>query len=83
MLIGMASCVSLGHSGRKLECDAATWWLFWLVQVAALLRIAPDVLPLPYAWITASGMLWLAAFGFWAIKYAPMTWRPRVDGKPG
>ncbi len=83
MLIGMASRVSLGHSGRKLECDAATWWLFWLVQVAALLRIAPDVLSLSDAWITASGGLWLAAFGFWAVKYAPMTWQLRVDGKPG
>lgn len=83
MLIGMASRVSLGHSGRKLECDAATWGLFWWVQVAALLRMAPDMLPLPSAWITIAGLLWLAVFGVWAIRYAPMTWRPRVDGKPG
>ncbi len=83
MLIGMASRVSLGHSGRKLECDATTWWLFWLAQVAALLRIAPDILPLPSAYIAASGLLWLTVFCFWVIKYAPMTWQPRVDGKPG
>lgn len=83
MLIGMASRVSLGHSGRKLECDAATWWLFWSAQVAALLRMAPDILPLPYALITASGVLWLITLALWGVKYAPMTWRPRVDGKRG
>jgi len=84
MLIGMASRVSLGHSGRKLECDPATWWLFWLVQAAALLRMLPELIPaFPRGFVTLSGGLWLVAFALWASKYAPMTWRPRVDGKPG
>ena len=88
MLIGMASRVSLGHSGRKLEADGITWGLFWLVQVVALLRILPELLPgsppgLPQFLIPLAGGLWLLAFGLWAGKYAPMYWRPRVDGKPG
>jgi uncharacterized protein involved in response to NO len=84
MLIGMASRVSLGHSGRKLEADAATWGLVWLVQGMAITRMLPDLIPaLPDWLITLAGLLWLLAFGLWAWKYAPMYWRPRVDGKPG
>ncbi|MDD5388509.1 MAG: NnrS family protein [Gallionellaceae bacterium] len=84
MLIGMASRVSLGHSGRKLEADATIWGLFWLVQGVALLRLLPDLLPgLPTLLISLAGGLWLLAFGVWAGKFAPTYWRPRVDGKPG
>ncbi len=84
MLIGMVSRVSLGHSGRKLEADAATWGLFWLVQAVALARMLPDLVPaLPLRLVVLAGLLWLLAFGIWAWKYAPMYWRPRVDGKPG
>ena len=83
MLVGMASRVSLGHSGNKLEADRVTWWLFWLVQVAALVRMLPDLLPLSGPLAPLAGLIWLAAFTGWAWKYAPLTWRPRVDGKPG
>ncbi|MEW5768983.1 MAG: NnrS family protein [Pseudomonadota bacterium] len=83
MLVGMASRVSLGHSGRPLEADRATWWLFWLVQLAALTRMLPDLLPLPDALFTVAGIVWLLAFGAWAWKFAPTYWRPRIDGRPG
>ncbi len=85
MLIGMASRVSLGHSGRALQTDAATWWLFWLMQGVALLRMLPDMSAglLPDRMVTAAGLAWLLVFGAWAWKYAPMTWQPRVDGKTG
>lgn len=87
MLVGMASRVTLGHSGRPLEADRATWWLFWLVQAAAAVRMSPDLLPglqvLAPQFTALSGLLWLLAFGGWAWKYAPLTWRPRADGKPG
>jgi uncharacterized protein involved in response to NO len=84
MLIGMASRVSLGHSGRKLEADGLTWGLFWLVQGVAAVRVLPDLAPAYTAFmVPLAGLLWLLAFGLWAWKYAPMYWRPRVDGKPG
>jgi uncharacterized protein involved in response to NO len=84
MLIAMASRVSLGHSGRKLKADGYTWALFWLVQIVALSRMLPDLLPtLPESLILLAGGLWLLTFGLWAAKYAPMYWRPRLDGKAG
>lgn len=85
MLIGMASRVSLGHSGRALRADNPTWWLFWLIQGVALLRMAADYFPVAGYdhLVSLAGLLWLAVFVAWAWRYAPMTWRPRIDGKSG
>jgi uncharacterized protein involved in response to NO len=85
MLIGMASRVSLGHSGRALRADNPTWWLFWLIQGVALLRMAADYFPVSGYdhLVSLAGLLWLAVFAAWAWRYAPMTWRPRIDGKSG
>lgn len=85
MLLGMASRVSLGHSGRPLEADNLTWALFWLIQVSAFIRLLPDLLPtlLSYRLISLAALVWLLAFAVWAGKYAPYYWRPRADGKPG
>jgi uncharacterized protein involved in response to NO len=84
MVLALASRVSLGHSGRKLELDHITWWLFWLVQAVALLRVAADLPPAEHAtFIRLAAGLWLFTYAVWAWKYAPMYWRPRVDGKTG
>ncbi len=85
MLIGMASRVSLGHSGRALRADTATWWLFWLLQVVAMLRMLPEMSAglAPDRIVSVAGLAWVLVFGAWAWKYAPMAWRPRVDGKAG
>lgn len=85
MLIAMASRVSLGHSGNKLEADDLTWRLFWLIQAAAAVRLLPDLLPgiVPYRLASVAAVAWLAGFGAWAWRYAPLYWRPRVDGQPG
>ena len=85
MLLAMASRVSLGHSGRKLEADNLTWTLFWLIQTTALLRLLPELLQLPHfgAWHFLAACGWLAAFLPWAWRYAPFYWRPRIDGRAG
>ncbi len=87
MVLGMASRVTLGHSGRPLELDGYTWLLFWGFQVAVLFRILPELLPVAFAgasWFyLIAGSVWLVCFALWAGKYAPIFWRARVDGKPG
>jgi uncharacterized protein involved in response to NO len=30
-----------------------------------------------------AGWLWACGFGLYAVRYAPLLWRPRLDGKPG
>ena len=85
MLVGMAARVSLGHSGRKLECDDQTWWLFLAIQCSAIIRMLPDLAPnwIDYRLTHLAGLIWLLAFTVWVMKYASIYWRPRLDGKPG
>jgi uncharacterized protein involved in response to NO len=87
MVLGMASRVTLGHSGRPLSLDKFSWLLFLGFQAAAFFRILPDVIPAavnlaPGAYLLA-GLIWLICFTLWTIRYAPHYWRPRVDSKPG
>jgi uncharacterized protein involved in response to NO len=87
MVLGMASRVTLGHSGHPLVLDKLSWLLFIGFQAAALFRILPDLLPAaaslaPAAYLLA-GFCWLICFTLWASRYAPLYWRQRADGKPG
>lgn len=85
MLLGMASRVTMGHSGRAVTADDVMWRAFCTMQAAALLRVVSELPALPGAYhlMWLSSILWLGAFGLWAWRYAPALWRPREDGKPG
>ncbi|MCB1937240.1 MAG: NnrS family protein, partial [Nitrosomonas sp.] len=87
MVLGMASRVTVGHSGRPLEMDKFTWQLFLGFQASTAVRILPEILPV-LGHFTAilyllAGLIWLACFILWAVHYIPIYWRPRIDGKPG
>jgi uncharacterized protein involved in response to NO len=87
MVLGMASRVTLGHSGLPLVLDNFTWLLFIGFQGAALLRVIADTIPAvaqyaPQLYLMA-GLVWLACFMLWAARYVPIYCRQRVDGKPG
>ncbi len=84
MILAMASRVTLGHSGRPLELDRFTWLLFLGFQATAVIRILADLIPAiaPMFYVLAA-LVWLACFGLWAVKFAPIYWRARVDGKAG
>lgn len=85
MLIGMASRVTMGHSGRPVAADDAMWRAFCLMQAAAVLRVVSELPDLPgrFHVMWGSSLLWLAAFVLWALRYSPAFWRPRADGKAG
>ena len=85
MLLGMASRVTLGHSGRPVAADAVMWYAFCMMQGAAVLRVCSELDFLPGARLLPwfSSLLWLGAFGIWAWRYAPAFWRARADGQPG
>lgn len=87
IVLGMATRVTLGHSGRALVADRITCWLFMGFQGAVVSRVAGDIWT---GWPMAiwhphllAGLVWLVCFGIWFANYAPIYWRPRVDGKPG
>lgn len=84
MILAMASRVTLGHSGQELIADHATWALFLGFQLTIVARISPDLLGLPATLLyPLAAVIWLASYGPWFIKYAPLYWRPRSDGRPG
>lgn len=84
MLVAMVSRVTLGHSGRTLQADAATWHLFLGLQTVALLRVAAELSQAAYnVLVVAAVLVWLLIFGLWCIKMIPIYLRPRADGRPG
>ena len=83
LLLAMVTRVTCGHSGRTLAADAVTWRLFQLLQVAALLRIGADLVGGNRGLLLGAVVFWAACLVPWALKYAPVYWRPRADGRPG
>lgn len=82
LVIAMATRVTLGHSGGRLMADDYTWYCFLAINAAALARVAADVHGWPTLNLVAAA-LWIAAFGAWVWKYAPIYLKPRSDGRPG
>jgi len=85
LVIGMMTRTARGHTARPLQADRWDVACYVLVLLAALLRVAvPLAAP---QWlleaILASGLLWSAGFGLYAVRYWPVLTRPRLDGKPG
>jgi uncharacterized protein involved in response to NO len=84
--IGMMARVSLGHTGRMVyPAPKGTLAAFlFLVLVGVLRVILPLLWPTSMAWsMPLAALAWGLAFVVFLILYAPMLWRPRVDGKPG
>jgi uncharacterized protein involved in response to NO len=82
LMIAMVSRVTFGHSGRALAADRFTWGLFLLLQAAIVGRVAASLWPHPAA-MAAAALLWTAVVVPWALRFLPIYWRPRADGKPG
>ncbi|GAB6042356.1 NnrS family protein [Endothiovibrio diazotrophicus] len=82
MVVAMVTRVSRGHSGRELRMDRLAWGAFLALQAAALLRIAGE-LPGLTAANPLAALAWLLLGGPWALRYALIYLRPRIDGQPG
>ena len=85
ILIGMATRVTLGHSGLPMKVDMPIKLMFAGLQLAALLRVLADMLPMQEGhWLyLAAAIIWLACFSPWLLRYLPVYWRARADGRPG
>lgn len=79
MTLAVMTRAALGHSGRALTAGPAVRASYALVLLAAALRVAAPMLPLPY--LTAlqlSAAAWSLGFGLFVITYAPIFLRPRA-----
>jgi uncharacterized protein involved in response to NO len=84
LMLGMATRVTLGHSGLPMKVDTPIKLMFAGIQLAVLLRVLSDMLPMQaYWWYVFAGAVWLACFFPWVLRYLPVYWRPRADGRAG
>lgn len=70
MTLAVMARATLSHSGRRLIADWRTTAMHLLIAAAALGRVAASLildLYVPLLW--AGGLLWCAAFGFFAVVY--------------
>lgn len=83
--LGMMVRTARGHTGRPLRADRVETMSFLLIVAAALVRVfGPLVAPSAYVeTVLVSAVAWSLAFGLYAVRYATILTRPRVDGKPG
>lgn len=83
LLVAMVTRVTQGHSGRPIEMPGVAWFVFALLQLVAITRIAAEAAPDTYFWqvIAASG--WLIAFLPWVLRSLSIYLHPRSDGRPG
>jgi len=77
MTLAMMTRASLGHSGQALTAGRGTTAVYVLVLLAALLRLAAGFVPGQTWLLTVSGSAWIAAFGGFALLYAPLFMRAR------
>ena len=84
LMMAMVTRVSCGHSGRPLVADNLVWALFWLLQAAAVLRIAAAVPNWPaQALLAAAALLWAGLMLVWGCRYGSWYGRARADGSSG
>jgi uncharacterized protein involved in response to NO len=79
MILAVMTRVSLGHTGRRLSADTATTLAYALVTLAAATRIGAALAAAAREdLLLAAASLWIAAFGLFALHYAPFLLRRRA-----
>ncbi len=82
--IAMMPRISLGHTGRSVQEPPGAARVFIIVMaLAAVCRVLLTWLdPSRYGfWIQVSGLMWILAFGLFALSIGPMLLRQRIDAK--
>jgi uncharacterized protein involved in response to NO len=82
-IYGMMTRVSLGHTGRPIRAGKLVQTGYILMHTALAARVGLVLARQPFTAYTWSAVLWLVAFGLFAVVYAGILWQPRIDGKPG
>jgi uncharacterized protein involved in response to NO len=81
-LLSMVTRVTCGHSGRTLVADDFVWRVFWVLQLAVVVRVGAAVLAAAGG-AGAGGLLALAAVGWCAVSVCWAGRYGRWYGLPG
>jgi uncharacterized protein involved in response to NO len=86
MILGMMTRVSLGHTGRPIEASRFTVAAYIAVGVGALVRVFGPMLVAPSHQLSVmllSGTAFGGAYLIFAIEFAAILWKPRIDAPAG
>ena len=84
LMLAMVTRVSCGHSGRALVADGLVWTLFWLLQLATVLRIAAAANAAWGHWfLLPAALLWAGIMLVWGARLGSWYGRLRADGRAG
>lgn len=73
MILAVMTRATRGHTGRELSADRPTTLIYLLIVLATAARIAAAfVVEERIYWLLAAGVLWIGAFGLFALCYAPL-----------
>lgn len=81
LMLAMMTRSALGHTGRPLAAGGGETFMFVTIHLAAVCRVfGPLVWPSAHmGWMGVSALLWALAFGAFAVCYAPIVSRPRLE----
>jgi uncharacterized protein involved in response to NO len=80
MILAVMTRATLGHTGRDLRADAPTVFLYTLVTLGAVLRVAAALGLVEYAiGMHISAFAWAGAFLIFLGRYGPILFRPRAE----
>jgi uncharacterized protein involved in response to NO len=70
LMLAMVTRVSAAHANQPVAAENVVWSLFWLVQLATLLRIAATVPHAPMQpLLTAAALTWAGLMIAWGLRY--------------
>jgi uncharacterized protein involved in response to NO len=81
MTLAVMTRASLGHTGRRLAASTRETAIYGCALGAAALRIASAFVPEAFGLLYASALLWILAFGGFAIGFLPVLAGPRLAPK--
>lgn len=83
MILAVMTRASLGHTGRRIIAPRPIVWSYYLVTLAALLRVGAPLLSsqLYTAALLVAAFFWISAFAIFAFVYAPILTTQRVHTK--
>ena len=83
LMVAMMMRSTLGHTGRELKASRVDVMVFLLLQLGAILRVLSGIVGDHRNMTLLAGLIWMAAFAAFLVRYTPMLLRPRADGRPG
>jgi uncharacterized protein involved in response to NO len=78
MTLAVMTRASLGHSGRAMTAGPGTTAIYACAVLAAVARVADGLAGAPAGLLHLSAVLWIIAFGGFAVLYWPVLTRPRA-----